>query len=109
MLFIVNLFMPCNFLIGFNYRFLQNYLAASAGAAAGAAPATGAEASAGAGVASTTGAASTTTSSFLPHATRATAIKPNTIAFFILFYSYCTNRKRIPQNPSFYLYMFAAQ
>jgi type IV secretory pathway TrbL component len=83
-LFIVNLFMPCKNLIGFNYRFLQNYLAASAGAAVGAAGAAGAgAASAGAAAGAATG--STLTSSFLPHATRARVTKPKAITFFILF------------------------
>jgi hypothetical protein len=81
MLFIVNLFMPCKFFIGFNYRFLQNYFAASAGAAAGATGAGAASAGAAAGAAT----GSTLTSSFLPHATRATVNKPNAITFFIFF------------------------
>jgi hypothetical protein len=81
-LFIVNLFIPCKNLIGFNYRFLQNYLAASAGAAAGAAGAGVASAGAAAGAAT----GSTLTSSFLPHATKARAIKLNANTFFI-FYS----------------------
>ena len=74
--------MPCKNLIGFNYRFLQNYLTASAGAAAGATGAGAASAGAAAGAAT----ASTLTSSFLPHATRARVTKPNANTFFI-FYS----------------------
>jgi hypothetical protein len=86
--FIVNLFIPCNFLSHLTAIFL-NYLAAGAVAStfsSAGLPTSAAGAGAGAttaGAASTTG--STLTSSFLPHATRASATKPKTITFFIFF------------------------